>query len=140
MTCHPWIPILYLPSGIHEIQPQRITSHHITSHHITLLVFSSLFPLPQLNSKRKMAQHQSRFPPRELLNLIDITWRQFSETSVPLTSNQQNNIRRYSRLVATAPSTIRRNVPKLRTHRILNDVSRYSEELFFLYTLLVYPT
>ena len=129
------------------ISSNYVTSHHIaspriTSHHLTLLYWSSLhfFPLLRLNSKCKMAQRQSSFPPQELLNLIDTTWRQFSETSVPLTSNQQNNIRRCSRLVATDPSTIHRNAPKSRAHRILNDILRCSEELFFLCALSACPT
>lgn len=82
----------------------------------------------------------AQLSPEGLLNLIDTTWRQFSDIFVPLTTNQVDNIKRCSRLVATDPSTIHRNVPKLRARTILNDVLECSEELFFLCALSARPT
>lgn len=87
-----------------------------------------------------MTQRQTKLSPEKLVNLVDTTCRQFSESFTPLTRNQLENIRRCSRLVATDPSTIHRNVPKLRAHTILSDVLECSEELFVLCALSVSPT
>lgn len=61
-----------------------------------------------------MTQPQTNLSPEKLVNLVDTTWKQFSDTFAPLTRNQLEKIKRCSRLVATDPSTIHRNVPKLR--------------------------
>ncbi|KAJ6009028.1 hypothetical protein N7499_006335 [Penicillium canescens] len=87
-----------------------------------------------------MSQHQSNLSPERLVNLIDTTWRDFSDTLVPLTNNQRERIKRCSLLVTTDPSTIHKNVPKKRAYTILNDIMGSSEELFFLCALSVTPT